>query len=402
LQDTAYATRHGMAPTTWLSLVIPLGGPFRFAPEFNQYAGVVMVLAALAFLTRHATKTVLALWLVAFVGLVLASGDRLPVLAWLADHLPGFGAMRYPSRYGQLVVLALTLAGALGLSRFTSGRTALIFGGMHVALLGWAAISASINYQLPPKTYWDDELREDLAKHGLLPPNGVPPRIAFDPGKVRANSGMVHGFSTLDGFANPMLRNVWISMHREAGVLPPAYELHTLNPALYDHGPFPVASASLTAGWNPQINATIFRSPAAAFPRLQTLQPDGSVATGGRAEIMRFERNVVNLNVTHPTGGFVLLAEAAYPGWRAMVNGHETPVDEANGWMRRIAVPPGHSTVRLSFYPRHLLLGWGVSLTATILWCSLCWRTRWRVFVSPSPRSVAPSSPLPALPTSGG
>ncbi len=69
---------------------------------------------------------------------------------------------------------------------------------------------------------------------------------------------------------------------------------------------------------------------------------------------------VLSLSVVSPTPATLVLSEIWYPGWRATVNGVETPVLRANYALRAVPVPAGDSTVTLTFAPTSW--GWGLAL----------------------------------------
>ena len=55
------------------------------------------------------------------------------------------------------------------------------------------------------------------------------------------------------------------------------------------------------------------------------------------------------------------------PGWRAEVNGVETPIYRANGALRALAVPAGVSTVELRFAPPSWRTGLWLALAGLII-----------------------------------
>ena len=382
LNSVEYATRHGMHVTTWLSLLVPLGGPFQFTPEFNQYIGGPLALCAIAaFSGWRRDRNLRALFVLGVTGFLFGSGDQLPVLGTLADLLPGFGAMRYPSRYGVLAALAGLLAGSVALSRWSSLRwqpTRRLAAAAQIGLLIVAAVSLSAHYRRPATGYWDAELRADLARHGFFTANGVPPRIAFDESRVRADSGLVEGYSTLGGFANPMLRNVWEAVHNEAGRPASDFDFHMLNQEIYRAGPFPMASAALVAGWDQQRQATVFRLPSEASPRAWIAAPEtadrlpAQILSDSAVTISRFTRNTITLSARTPVPAVVVLAEPFYPGWRVTINGREQNARPINSWMRGSDLPAGENQATFRYRPRWLGLGALLSLfglgTCILLW----------------------------------
>jgi hypothetical protein len=353
------------------------GYPFAYLViPFGLKAGTVVIvgLAGCTFMVlRASSRTGRSLLALVLAGVLLASGDRLPVLGWLARHVPGFGAMRYPSRYGILVTTAYLVAGAAMLSHFDGGKARL--GVRALALLQFiaivaAAIGLASRYRIQLPAYWEADLRQDLVQQGFYPATGVPPRVAFDRGKIRANSGMAQGYSTLDGFANPMLRNVWNSIHREAGTPPPDFEVHELSSAIYGQNPFPVKSAALNAGWDSRAGSVSFHVQA---NRVQVLGLDRDSWLAGFAEIRSFSPNEIVISASAVRPGLLLLAEPAYPGWSATLNGRAATVKETNGWMRAVTLDAGENTVVFRYRPSYLGLGSVISLGAAaaclILWC---------------------------------
>jgi hypothetical protein len=54
---------------------------------------------------------------------------------------------------------------------------------------------------------------------------------------------------------------------------------------------------------------------------------------------------------------WLVLTDTWFPGWRARVDGDETPVLRAHHAFRAVALPPGRHDVELAFRPRGLVLG---------------------------------------------
>jgi hypothetical protein len=74
--------------------------------------------------------------------------------------------------------------------------------------------------------------------------------------------------------------------------------------------------------------------------------------------------------------GVLVVSESHHPGWKAFVDGQETPILVANYAFRGVVLPPGRHTVRFEYRPASVWLGLAVSL-ASILGLSLfVWRTR--------------------------
>lgn len=78
----------------------------------------------------------------------------------------------------------------------------------------------------------------------------------------------------------------------------------------------------------------------------------------------------ISLAVTTTTGGFLVLSENAYPGWRATIDDEDVPVYRTNVTLQGIVVPPGEHRVRFTLVSTSLRLGYIVSL-AGVLACVL-------------------------------
>lgn len=85
----------------------------------------------------------------------------------------------------------------------------------------------------------------------------------------------------------------------------------------------------------------------------------------GRATVRRYGATALEVEV-EADGGFLLLSEIDYPGWRAYVDGVERPILRANYALRAVALQPGDRLVRLSYEPDSLRLG-AMASGATLL-----------------------------------
>ncbi len=82
-------------------------------------------------------------------------------------------------------------------------------------------------------------------------------------------------------------------------------------------------------------------------------------------------RVAVSVDANYP--GYLLLTDAYYPGWKATVNGVDTPVERADVMFRAVQVPAGHSTVVFEYRPAWLPLaliiggvGWLIALVGVV------------------------------------
>lgn len=69
------------------------------------------------------------------------------------------------------------------------------------------------------------------------------------------------------------------------------------------------------------------------------------------------------VRVDSEVSGYLVLSDLCYPGWRATVDGKETPIAHANGAARALLLAPGSHRVRFHFEPASLREGALVALT---------------------------------------
>jgi hypothetical protein len=81
-----------------------------------------------------------------------------------------------------------------------------------------------------------------------------------------------------------------------------------------------------------------------------------------RAAIIRQEPNEIVIDVSTERGGYLVLSETFYPGWRVRADGSERPLLRANYAMRAVRLEPGAHRVRVFFSPLSVWTGAGISL----------------------------------------
>ncbi|HVT72837.1 MAG TPA: hypothetical protein VHD61_06850 [Lacunisphaera sp.] len=244
--------------------------------------------------------------------------------------------------------------------------------------------------------------------HGL-DREAAPARVNLPPDLVRDNSGMLYRYATLTGFESLSLERVWVYLHRAAGVDPHhafnttpdghVYEAGDrlaatgLNITLPDGaGTLQVKVAPASRAWLvsriapvSDADAAAQRLAAGADVRQEALVEPAFVAAagplplafaGGTARIERFAMNSLDVAVDSPGPALLVIAEAWYPGWHAIIGGREVACLPVNGWMRGVPVPAGRSLVTLRFRQDGLLAGCFVSLLAAALLAGLWWLGR--------------------------
>src|SRR5205807_9094791 len=97
-------------------------------------------------------------------------------------------------------------------------------------------------------------------------------------------------------------------------------------------------------------------------------------------------RTALTVRLNSRGDGLLLLADAAYPGWRATVDGLPAGILRADHLFRAVAVPDGAHAVRFTFEPVSVKLGAGISALAVLgAGGGLTWLLRRRPWLPPEP-----------------
>jgi hypothetical protein len=117
-------------------------------------------------------------------------------------------------------------------------------------------------------------------------------------------------------------------------------------------------------------------------PPTLTFSPGASAVSVGR-----IGDGDIDLRVTSQGGGFLVLSENAYPGWRARIDGAEASIYRADVTLQGVVVPAG--THRVDFTLESQMLRWGlvVSGISAIICAALFLASQVR------PRSGIPEQP---------
>lgn len=107
-----------------------------------------------------------------------------------------------------------------------------------------------------------------------------------------------------------------------------------------------------------------------------TQYPDGGTAT-----VRSIEDSEIRVDVTSPGGGFLVLSEAHYPGWRARIDdAAPVPVYRTDLALQGVPVPAGTHRVTFAFVPEARRRGLLFSAAGVVLMCACAvagWRSPW-------------------------
>jgi hypothetical protein len=104
--------------------------------------------------------------------------------------------------------------------------------------------------------------------------------------------------------------------------------------------------------------------------------------------ITRYGQSSVSIDAQMTCAGLVILADTYAPGWRATIDGRETPILEVYGVMRGLSVPKGPHRIEFFYRPRSVLYGAALTLLGFLLLPLLAryepWLTRRFLQLEPS------------------
>jgi hypothetical protein len=109
----------------------------------------------------------------------------------------------------------------------------------------------------------------------------------------------------------------------------------------------------------------------AAVPEAATTPRQPGVPVTNRVDIITYQDERIVLRADSADGGYLVLADAWYPGWRAFVDGYETPILRGNYLYRALPLGPGSHLVEFVYEPFSLRLGAAISLVVLVSVCAL-------------------------------
>jgi hypothetical protein len=108
-------------------------------------------------------------------------------------------------------------------------------------------------------------------------------------------------------------------------------------------------------------------------------RPIEGLAGEGEAEIVRYEGERVELSARADRRALVVLSDVHMPGWRATVDGRETPVERVDYLLRGVPVDAGAHRIVFEYRPASWRIGWIVSVVAALGLLLAVWKSerRW-------------------------
>jgi hypothetical protein len=143
-----------------------------------------------------------------------------------------------------------------------------------------------------------------------------------------------------------------VTVFENRRALPRAWVVGTVTPA-------PESEAIRAMKTSRFADGTPFEAPRTALVDSSHVPPTLHFSPGASAvSVTRIGDGDIGLRVTSQGGGFLVLSENAYPGWRALVDGAEVPIYRTDVTLQGVVVPAG--THRVDFTLASRSLRWGL------------------------------------------
>lgn len=390
--------------------------PYQFVVNSagNWFIGAAWTVAGLVGWITIRDARIRALIVVALFALAFSFGTKTFLYGLCFDVLPGTAMFRFPIRMGVWLSFALLISGTVFLGQKDRSRQQLWAAGVVLVILllasaagedgpqpRWQAVifllvgaaivfvgprlprcgdswplflgallavelmvtnsfyrhsySMEGRYGMSPVYEATGPIRQLLATRPGQPPEMPPPRACLPPIVAPRNLGMMLGYANFDAYTSLFLKRPWEALHAAVGADSENVLNTTLNDQIYQRGPFGIPEVSIDFGVDLQRQQFVINPN--PLPRAHLSYRDGPIP----ARFNHFAPSELRLRFTTHEPAVLVLNEAWFPGWRAMVNGVETEVTPVNHWMRGVSVGVGDQEIVLTFLPRRI--GWGAVIT---------------------------------------
>ncbi|MBI3956049.1 YfhO family protein, partial [Candidatus Gottesmanbacteria bacterium] len=208
------------------------------------------------------------------------------------------------------------------------------------------------------------------------------------------NAPIGHQIQSVSGYDTPPLRSYWEFLLEANGYafwdvlqytesIPPIRNRQALNflNVKYILAPmnttltgFRMIKEHPVRGWrlyeNPDVSPRFFMVSQAPPRRGVSFDLQQTCVGGGQfrpVDVVSYTPNTILLKSNNTCDGYLVSSETYYPGWRATIDGKETPVFEGNIAFRTIFLPAGAHRIEFSYRPTIVLVGAAVSTAAILL-----------------------------------
>ena len=90
--------------------------------------------------------------------------------------------------------------------------------------------------------------------------------------------------------------------------------------------------------------------------------------TIGKTTIRKYKAHEIEIDTNNSKASILILAQTAYPGWQATVDGNPTNIVSSNGLFSAIELDAGNHKVIFQYKPGSWQVGLWTSITMLVLW----------------------------------
>jgi hypothetical protein len=354
----------------------------------TYYAGLTgIALAVIGLFSAHRRRLVLWSLIMGVTGVFLALGDSTPFYPLMFRLAPLLRVMRYPVQYMLLVVSAISVLAAIGVSRIRHGSILVILLALELLIAGWGFQS------LAPDSYYDEKpasiaylqrfndgrflLSPGMEKDRNIPASSVP--LAWQ--KARA---CLYGLVCLPyhlrnayGFGEPLT----LSPLEDA--VEAAYEMKTPQESLQyfsrlgvlhllSRKEFPVET-----GYRPPVRVPV-GMPLYIYPlerpesmaeliNGESVGPRTNRGSRDGVRVRFLSEAKACFDITSARGGTLVWKEVYFPGWDIYIGGKRREQFAWSNLFRACAVPPGNVAVYELYRPRSFHYGIMITIASIIV-----------------------------------
>lgn len=98
----------------------------------------------------------------------------------------------------------------------------------------------------------------------------------------------------------------------------------------------------------------------------QSMRTQAVLSEGGVAQITSYSRESMAVRTSSQDAAVLVISDAHYPGWRAIVDGNPRELLLANGALRAISLDPGDHHVEIRYEPSSVTIGLALSVVAAL------------------------------------
>ncbi len=165
--------------------------------------------------------------------------------------------------------------------------------------------------------------------------------------------------------------STWSIIWDNADFIPDAQKLGSAN-VCYVVSRFPMVVSELELV-DTSIEGFLYRNHACQN-RIRVEDSGGMILNHSNIQVNYYSPNMILVEADGP--GRLVVADNAFPGWIARVNGERVEIETIHGWMRSVEIPSGYNTVEFIYIPWLFIIGLAVSVLAFFC-CGVLW-VKWK------------------------